>query len=101
MLAGVTRLVTDGARNVARRGPWQDQLRLLAYAFRAFSLAHPRLMGYAFTSADFIQRDGLLWTLCAVLTAGLPDDEVERPGRSSPASSEVCCWPRSTGRCAG
>jgi AcrR family transcriptional regulator len=83
LLDGVTRLVTDGARNVAvGDGPWQDQLRRLAYEFRSLSLAHRHLIRYAFTGDDFIQRDGPMWqTLCSVLrAAGLPEDEVERTG---------------------
>ncbi|SFE99741.1 DNA-binding transcriptional regulator, AcrR family [Actinoplanes philippinensis] len=83
LLEGLTRLVTDGARHIAvGQGPWQEQLRNLAYEFRALSLAHRNLIRYAFTSDDFIQHDGPMWrTLCAVLrSAGLPEAEVERTG---------------------
>ncbi|WP_198170557.1 TetR/AcrR family transcriptional regulator [Actinoplanes awajinensis] len=80
---GITRLVTDGARDIAvGPGRWPDQLRQLAYAFRALSLAHPHLMRHAFAGDDFIQRRGPMWqALCDVLrTAGLPEAEVEQTG---------------------
>ncbi|WP_106324532.1 TetR/AcrR family transcriptional regulator [Actinoplanes italicus] len=83
LLDGITRLVTDGARHVVvGEGTWQEQLRHLAYEFRALSLAHSNLIRYAFAGDDFIQRDGPMWrTLCTVLrTAGLPEAEVERTG---------------------
>lgn len=83
LLAGLTRLVTDGAHHIATGdGPWQEQLRHLAYEFRSLSLAHRNLIRYAFASDDFIQHDGPMWrTLCSVLrTAGLPETEVERTG---------------------
>jgi AcrR family transcriptional regulator len=83
LLDGLTRLVTDGARHIAvGDGPWQQQLRTLAYEFRALSLAHRNLIRYAFAGDDFIQRDGPMWrTLCTVLrAAGLPETEVERTG---------------------
>ncbi|WP_433791096.1 TetR family transcriptional regulator [Actinoplanes sp. CA-252034] len=83
LLDGLTRLVTDGARHIAvGEGTWQQQLRNLAYEFRSLSLAHRHLIRYAFTSDDFIQRDGPMWrTLCTVLrSAGLPETEVERTG---------------------
>jgi AcrR family transcriptional regulator len=80
---GITRLVTDGARDIAiGPGRWPDQLRQLAYEFRALSLAHPSLMRHAFAGDDFIQRRGPMWqSLCAVLRgAGLPAAEVEQTG---------------------
>jgi AcrR family transcriptional regulator len=83
LLAGITVLVTDGARHIAvGDGTWQQQLRNLAYEFRSLSLAHRNLIRYAFASDDFIQRDGPMWrTLCTVLrSAGLPEAEVERTG---------------------
>jgi AcrR family transcriptional regulator len=83
LLDGLTRLVTDGARHIAvGDGTWQQQLRNLAYEFRSLSLAHGNLIRYAFSSDDFIQRDGPMWrALCTVLrTAGLPETEVERTG---------------------
>nr|GID81665.1 hypothetical protein Ade03nite_05890 [Actinoplanes derwentensis] len=83
LLDGITRLVTDGANELTvGDGPWQDQLRRLAYAFRAQSLAHRNLLRYAFAGDDFIQRDGPMWrTLRAVLrSAGLPETEVDRTG---------------------
>ncbi|MEV0897795.1 TetR/AcrR family transcriptional regulator C-terminal domain-containing protein [Actinoplanes sp. NPDC049802] len=63
-------------------GTWQEQLRRLAYEFRAFSLAHRDLIRYAFAADDFIQRDGPMWrSLCAVVRdAGLRESDVERTG---------------------
>jgi AcrR family transcriptional regulator len=83
LLDGLTGMISDGARHIeVTDGPWQDQLRRLAYEFRALSLTHRNLIRHAFTSDDFIQRDGPMWrTLCAVLRmAGLPEPEVERTG---------------------
>jgi len=83
LLEGLTRLVTDGARDIViSPGAWQEQLRSLAYEFRALSLAHRNLIRYAFSADDFIQRDGPMWrTLRAVLrSAGLPESEVDRTG---------------------
>lgn len=83
VLDGITRLVTEGAREVVvGPGTWQEQLYDLAYEFRALSLAHPSLIRHAFTSDDFIQREGPMWrSLCEVLRgAGLPEPEVEKVG---------------------
>ncbi|MEV6301704.1 TetR family transcriptional regulator [Actinoplanes sp. NPDC051861] len=83
LLDGMTRLITEGAEHIeVGDGPWQEQLRRLAYEFRALSLAHRNLIRYAFTTDDVIQRGGPMWrTLCAVLRgAGLPEPEVERTG---------------------
>ncbi len=75
-------MVVDQVRTVEPSGPWEEQIKLLAHSFRQFAQTHPRLMEYAFTSPDFIQRDGLLWTqLCRILSdAGLAPDDVEPVG---------------------
>jgi AcrR family transcriptional regulator len=83
LLEGLTAMVTAGASEVAvGDGTWQQQLHQLAYAFRALSLTHPHLIRYAFTSDDFIQREGPMWlALVGILrTAGLPAGEAERVG---------------------
>ncbi|GLY06237.1 hypothetical protein Acsp01_66160 [Actinoplanes sp. NBRC 101535] len=83
LLDGITRMVTDGARDIVPTdGTWQDQLRELAGAFRELSLAHPHLIRHSFAADDFIQRDGPMWrSLRSVLHgAGLPDDTVDQTG---------------------
>jgi AcrR family transcriptional regulator len=83
LLDGLTRMVTEGAGEVVvGPGPWPEQLRRLAYEFRALSLAHRNLIRYAFTSDDFIQRDGPMWrALRGILrTTGLSEAEAERVG---------------------
>jgi AcrR family transcriptional regulator len=81
VLDGLTRLVTEGAREISvGGGTWQEQLYRLAYEFRAMSLDHGNLIRHAFTSPEFIARDGPMWAmLLGILRhAGLPDGEVEK-----------------------
>ncbi|GID90668.1 TetR/AcrR family transcriptional regulator [Amorphoplanes digitatis] len=83
LLDGLTRMVTEGARDVVvGPGTWQEQLFQLAHQFRALSLGHRNLIRYAFSSDDFVQRGGPMWcSLCAILrTAGLDEPESERVG---------------------
>jgi AcrR family transcriptional regulator len=83
LLGGLIELVADGARQVeVGPGTWQQQLHRLACEFRTLSLAHRNLIRYAFTTDDFIQRDGPMWhALCTILrSAGLDADEVPRVG---------------------
>jgi AcrR family transcriptional regulator len=83
LLAGLTTMVTEVAREVdVGPGTWQEQLYRLAYEFRALSLTHRNLIRYAFSSDDFVQRDGPMWrSLFAILrTAGLDEPEAERVG---------------------
>jgi AcrR family transcriptional regulator len=81
LLDGLTRLVTERARQISvGGGTWQEQLYRLAYEFRALSLAHRNLIRNAFTNPDFIARDGPMWqSLVAVLReAGLAEGECDR-----------------------
>lgn len=81
VLDGITRLVAEGARQISvGGGTWQEQLYRLAYEFRALSLTHRNLIRHAFTSEDFINRQGAMWqSLVSVLHhAGLPEAEVEQ-----------------------
>lgn len=83
LLDGLIELVADGARQVeVGPGTWQEQLQRLADEFRTLSLAHRNLIRYAFSTDDFIQRDGPMWrALCTILrSAGLAADEVPRVG---------------------
>jgi hypothetical protein len=76
-------MVTEGAGTVVvGPGTWQEQLHRLAHEFRALSLAHRNLIRYAFTSDDFIQRDGPMWRALRTIlqTTGLPEPEAERVG---------------------
>jgi len=83
LLDGLTRLVAAGANEVAvGPGTWQEQLHRLAYEFRALSLAHRNLIRHAFTSDDFIQRNGPMWRALRTIlgSAGLSEPEAERVG---------------------
>ena len=83
LLDGLIGLVAEGARQVeVGPGTWQEQLHRLAHEFRTLSLAHRNLIRYAFTTDDFIQRDGPMWhALCTILrSAGLGADQVPRVG---------------------
>jgi AcrR family transcriptional regulator len=83
VLTGITQLVTEGARQVSvGPGTWQEQLHRLAYEFRALSLAHRNLIRHAFTSDEFLGREGPMWlSLVAILrNAGLGEGEAERVG---------------------
>ncbi|MFF5479560.1 TetR/AcrR family transcriptional regulator [Streptomyces sp. NPDC012935] len=81
VLRGVTERIGSQFRTPERvDAPWQDRLRQLALDFRALSHQHPKLMGYSFGRADFIQPEDPFWqglteTLAA---AGLPTSEVPR-----------------------
>ncbi|MEV4638975.1 TetR family transcriptional regulator [Actinoplanes sp. NPDC049548] len=83
VLAGIVALVTEGARDVVvGEGTWQVNLYKLAYEFRELTLRHRNLVRHAFTSEEFIQREGPMWhSLCAILRhAGLPEAEVPKVG---------------------
>jgi AcrR family transcriptional regulator len=83
VLTGITRLITEGARQISvAPGTWQEQLHRLAYEFRALSLAHRNLIRHAFTSDDFLAREGPMWqSLVAILrNAGLGEAEAEQVG---------------------
>ena len=83
VLNGVTQLVTEGSRQISvGPGTWQEQLHRLAYEFRALSLAHRNLIRHAFTSDDFLGREGPMWlSLVAILrNAGLPAPAAEQVG---------------------
>ncbi|WP_041818966.1 TetR/AcrR family transcriptional regulator [Streptomyces davaonensis] len=81
VLRGVTERVGSQFRTPEREdAPWQDRLRQLALDFRALAHRHPKLMGYSFGRADFVQPDDPFWrgltdTLAA---AELPAEEVPR-----------------------
>ncbi|MFF4658965.1 TetR/AcrR family transcriptional regulator [Streptomyces sp. NPDC001381] len=81
VLRGVTERVGSQFRTPEREdAPWQDRLRQLALDFRALAHRHPKLMGYSFGRADFIQPDDPFWrgltdTLAA---AQLPALEIPR-----------------------
>ncbi|MFF5185775.1 TetR/AcrR family transcriptional regulator [Streptomyces sp. NPDC000345] len=81
VLRGVTERVGSQFRTPERQdASWQERLRQLALDFRALAHRHPKLMGYSFGRADFIQPDDPFWrgltdTLAA---AELPALEVPR-----------------------
>ncbi|NBM18348.1 TetR/AcrR family transcriptional regulator [Streptomyces sp. GC420] len=62
VLRGVTERVGSQFRTPEREdAPWQDRLRQLALDFRALAHRHPKLMGYSFGRADFVQPDDPFW----------------------------------------
>ncbi|GAA1592064.1 TetR/AcrR family transcriptional regulator [Actinoplanes couchii] len=81
LLDGITRMVTAEVKDITvSDGPWPDQLRRLAYEFRALTLTHRHLLRYILASDDFTQRDGPMWrTLRTVLrSAGIAEAELNQ-----------------------
>ncbi|MGW6755003.1 TetR/AcrR family transcriptional regulator [Streptomyces sp. NPDC055817] len=85
VLRGVAERVGSQFRAGEREDlPWQDRLRQLALDFRALSHRHPKLMGYSFARADYIQPDDPFWQgLIDILAAAeLPASEIPRVAAS-------------------
>lgn len=81
VLRGVTERVGSQFRTPEREdAPWQDRLRQLALDFRTLAHRHPKLMGYSFGRADFIQPDDPFWRglTDALAAAELPAPEISR-----------------------
>ncbi|AVH57638.1 MULTISPECIES: TetR/AcrR family transcriptional regulator [Streptomyces] len=64
--------------------PWQERMRQLALDFRALAHRHPKLMGYSFARADYVQPEDPFWRgLTDVLAAAkLPPAEIPRVAAS-------------------